>query len=164
MTVCRYCTPEWLEESARITRATPRFQRELEKVTVKVFYRIEAEPAWGIDRDILFGAIVNKGELEELAFFSEEAARATAEYIMAATPQEWKKILRKENKFLTDFMLGKIALEQGSKVGVLSLAPHANTFIDALTQVELRFPDELTPQELKEYRGYVKEFRTRLGV
>jgi len=164
MTVCRYCTPEWLEESARIYRATPRFREQLEKVTVKVFYRIKAEPAWGIDRDILFGAIVNKGELEELAFFSEEAARATAEYIMRATPQEWKKILRKENKFLTDFMLGQITLEQGGRVGVLGLAPHANTFVDALTQVELRFPDELTPQELEEYRGYVEEFRTRLGV
>ena len=164
MTVCRYCTPEWLEESARIYRATPRFHKQLEKVTVKVFYRIKAEPAWGIDRDILFGAIVNKGELEKLAFFSEEAARATAEYIMTATPQEWKKILRKENKFLTDFMLGRITLEQGSMVGVLGLAPHANTFVDALTQVELRFPDELTPQELEEYRGYVEEFRTRLGV
>ena len=164
MTVCRYCTPEWLEESARVYRATPRFQEELEKVTVKVFYRIEAEPAWGIDQDILFGAIVNRGELEELGFFSEEAAQATAEYIMAATPQEWKKILRRDSKFLTDFMLGKIRLEQGSKVGVLNLAPHANTFIDALTQVELRFPDELTPQELEEYRAYVKEFRTRLGV
>jgi hypothetical protein len=164
MTVCRYCTPEWLQESAEIYRATPRFQKQLEKVTVKVFYRIKAEPVWGIDRDILFGAIVDRGELLDLAFFSEDAARDTAEYIMAATPQEWKKILRKDSKFLTDFMLGKIALEHGSKVGVLGLAPHANTFIDALTQVELRFPDEFTPQELEEYRAYLEEFRTRLGV
>ena len=81
-----------------------------------------------------------------------------------ATPQEWKKILRKENKFLTDFMLGKITLEQGTKVGVLGLAPYANSFVDALTQVELRFPDELTAQELEEYRAYVRDFRARLGV
>jgi len=164
MTVCRYCTPEWLEESARIYRGTPDFQEKLAKVTVKVFYRVKAEPTWGIQPDILFGALVDKGELLELAFFSEEVALETAEFIMAATPQEWKRILRKENKFLTDFMLGKITLEQGSKVGVLGLAPHANTFIDALTQVELRFPDELSVDELEEYRAYQKEFRTRLGV
>jgi hypothetical protein len=164
MTVCRYCTPEWLEESAMIYRTTPRLRKELEKVTTQIFYRIEAEPAWGIDRDILFGAAVNKGELEELAFFSEEAARAKAKYIMAATPQEWKKILRKENKFLTDFMLGRITLEQGSKIGVLGLAPYANAFVDALTQVELQFPDELTTLEMEEYRAYVKQFRAELGV
>ena len=28
---CIYCTPEWLEESARIYRATPRFARSFEK-------------------------------------------------------------------------------------------------------------------------------------
>lgn len=164
MNVCLYCTPEWLEQSAAIYRATPRFRKELEKLTTSVFYRIKAEPSWGIDRDILFGASVNKGDLEELAFFGEQAARAKAKYIMAATPQEWKKILRKENKFLTDFMLGRITLEQGSKVGVLGLAPYANVFVDALTQVELRFPDELSQQELEEYRAYVRKFRTELGV
>ncbi len=164
MTVRMYCTPEWLEESASIYRTTPEFRERLKKVTTKVFYRVEAEPAWGLEEDILFGAVVREGELEELAFFSEGAAREAADFIMAATPQEWKKILRKENKFLSDFMLGKITLEQGSKVGVLGLAPYANSFIDALTQVELRFPDELTPDELEAYRAYVKDFRARLGV
>jgi hypothetical protein len=164
MTVCLYCTPEWLEESARLYHASPRFQEELRKLTVKVFYRILAEPAWGIEQSILFGAVVDKGDLRELAFFSEEDAQATAEFIMAAPPQEWKKLLRKESKFLTDFMLGKITLEKGPKVGVVRLAPYANSFIDALTQVELRFPDELTAQELEEYRAYVRDFRARLGV
>jgi hypothetical protein len=83
---------------------------------------------------------------------------------MGATPQEWKKILRKENKFLTDFMLGKISLEQGSKVGVLGLAPYANTFIEALTQVELQFPDEMEAGALAEFRSYVSKFRDQLAV
>jgi hypothetical protein len=83
---------------------------------------------------------------------------------MGATPQEWKKILRKESKFLTDFMLGKISLDLGSKVGVLGLAPYANTFIEALTQVELQFPDEMEASALAEFRSYVSNFRDRLAV
>jgi hypothetical protein len=163
MTTYRYCTPEWLKESARLYRATPSLQKQLAKITSKVFFRIKAEPAWGIDEDFLFGAIVDQGALEQLSFFNETEAKAQAEFIMAATPQEWKKVLRKENKFLTDFMLGKITLEQGTKVGVLSLAPYANAFIDALTQVELQFPDEMSPSELAEYRSTLTEFRERLG-
>ena len=62
--------------------------------------------------------------------------------------EKWKSILRKERKFLTDFMLGRLPLVQGSKVGVLSIAPYANTFVDALTQAELQFPDEMAPEEL----------------
>jgi hypothetical protein len=72
--------------------------------------------------------------------------------------------LRKESKFVTDFMLGKITLEQGSKVGVLSIAPHSGTFIDALTQEELEFPDEMSPEELDDYRATMEAFRSELGV
>ena len=164
MTTIRYCTPEWLEESAKNYRATPKFKEALRKVTASVFFLIEAEPTWGIEEDIIFGGIVEKGELITLAFFSEADAKEKAEFILAATPQEWKKILRKENKFVTDFMLGKITLEQGSKVGVLTIAPYADTFVDSLTQFELQFPDEMSPEELDEYRAYMAEFRAKLEV
>ena len=164
MATYRYCTPEWLEESKQRTRSQPKYQKELSKITAKVFYRIRAESDWGIEADILFGGVVDHGELLELKFYSEEEAKREADFIMAASPQEWKKILRKENKFLTDFMLGKISLEQGSKVGVLGLAPYAPTFIDALTEVDLQFPDEMSPGELEAFRDDVREFRANLGV
>lgn len=160
----QYCTPEWLDESARIYRSTSSFQEKLKKLSEKVCYRVKAEPAWGIDRDIIFGTFIEAGKLTKLAFFSEEAAKQEANYIMSATPQEWKKILRKENKFLTDFMLGKIKLEKGSKVTILGLAPHAPTLVEVLTQVELQFPDEMSPNELAKYKSYLQEFRKNLGV
>jgi putative sterol carrier protein len=159
-----YCTPEWLEESARVYRASPRYQEALKRISTRIFYRITAESEWGIDTDFIFGADVTKGELNDLRFFSEDEAKEKAEFIMAASPQEWKLVLRKEHKFLTDFMLGKIRLEQGSKVGVLGLAPYADTFIDAVTQVKLIFQDELSPQQLNEYREYASQFRSKLGV
>ena len=161
---CIYCTPEWLEESARIYRATPRFQEAMKKLTTRVFYRITAEPVWGIDRDIIFGAIVSEGVLNDLRFYSEDETKEKAEFIMSASPQEWKLILRKAHKFLTDFTLGKVKLDHGSKVGVFKVAPYADTFIDALTQVNLQFQDELSPQQIQEYREYASQFRSRLGV
>jgi len=161
---CLYCTPEWLEESARIYRATPRFQEALKKLTTRVFYRITAEPEWGIDTDIIFGAIVSEGVLGDLRFFSEDETKQKAEFILTASPQEWKLILRKAHKFITDFTLGKIKLEYGSKVGVFKVAPYADTFIDALTQVKLQFQDELDREQVQEYREYAAQFRSRLGV
>jgi len=125
---------------------------------------VKAEPAWGIDKDIIFGMFIDKGELTQIGFFAEEDALKEAEYVISATPQEWKKILRKQSKFLTDFMLGKIKLDHGSKVGVLGVAPHANTVVDILTQVELQFPDEMSAEELATYRANFEEFRANLGV
>jgi hypothetical protein len=164
MTMVRYCTPEWLQASAEGYRSTPRFQQALAKLTTSVCFLVRAEPAWGIDTDILFGAILRQGEMVKLDFFSPKDAKEQVEFVLAATPQEWKKILRKENKFVTDFMLGRVTLEQGSKVGVLSVAPHSTTLVDILTHTPLQFPDELTPEELAAYRAHLAAFRQASGV
>lgn len=164
MVACQYCTPEWLEETARNYGLHPEYKEQLKKLSIKICYRVRAEPAWGIDDDIIFGLFFDHGELTKIAFFDEEAALREAEYVLGAAPQEWKRLLRKEGKFVTDFLLGKVSLEHGSKVGVLGVAPHANVIVDALTQVELQFPDEMSEDELDQYRSNMKAFRKELGV
>jgi putative sterol carrier protein len=164
MAAIQYCTPQWLEESKKSYQTNPEFREKLKKLSVKMCYRVKAEPAWGIDKDIIFGMFIDTGELTKIAFFAEADALEEAEYIISATPQEWKKILRKQSKFIADFMLGKIRLEHCSKVGVLGVAPHANTVVDLLTQVELQFPDEMSAEELAAYRSHFEEFRANLGV
>jgi hypothetical protein len=159
-----YCTPEWLQFTAEAYRSTPKFRQTLAKITTKLLFLVKAEPAWGIDRDILFGTFLRQGEMEKLDFFSAEDARDQVEFILAATPQEWKKLLRRESKFITDFMLGRVTLEQGSKVGVLGVAPHSTTLVDILAYAPLQFPDEMSPEELAAYRSHVAAFRQEKGV
>jgi hypothetical protein len=160
----RYCSPEWLDESAKRYRTTDRFENALKKVTTKIFYRITAEPTWGIDKDIIFGAEVDAGKLLELSFFSEAETKSRAEFILSATPQVWKGILRKDKKFISEFMLGKVKLESGSKPGLLKITPYANHFVDALTQFPLQFPDEMSAEELDTYRADLSGFRETSGV
>ena len=160
----RYCSPEWLEESAKLYRATDRFENALKKITTKIFYRISAEPAWGIEKDIIFGAEVEAGKLLELAFFSEAETQKRAAFILSATPQVWKGILRKDKKFISEFMLGKVKLEAGSKTELLKITPYANHFVDALTQFPLQFQDEMSPEEVDAYRADLSGFREKAGV
>lgn len=164
MEFVRYCTPEWLEESARLYEQNPKFKQDLAKLAVDVCFRVKSDPDFGIEEDIIFCAYVDKGELTKIGFISEADAKDEAEFILSATPQEWKKLLQGETKFVSNVLLGKVVVEQGSKSMILKLAPHAGTFIDALTQVELQFPDDMSPDELEQYRAYVGEFRTELGV
>ena len=164
MTTYQYCTPEWLEESAKVYRSNPEAQQKLKKLTADMVYRVKADPAFGIVRDILFCAYFDAGKLNKLELISEETAKAEAEYIMTATPTTWKKVLKKERKFLTDFMLGNIKLEKGSKVGVLGVAPHANNIVAALTPFDLVFGDELADDEKEKYRSNMEIFRKELGI
>ncbi len=160
----RYCSPEWLAESQKLYRATDHFEQALKKVTTRIFYRITAEPSWGIAKDIYFGAEVDAGKLLELSFFSEAEAKNRAEFILSATPQVWKGILRKDKKFISEFMLGKVKLDAGSKPALLKITPYANHFVDALTQFPLQFPDEMDAEELDTFRSDLSEFRERAGV
>jgi hypothetical protein len=153
-----------LEESYRGYQENPRFEEAVKKVTVKVCFRITAEPSWGIDEDIIFGAIIDEGKLLELTFYSEENAKNMADMILSTDPPKWKEILRKENKFITEFMLGRVVQEQGSRVALLKITPYAGHLVDALTQFQLQFPDEMTEVELDAYRADVIEFRQELGV
>jgi len=155
MTTHQFCTPEWLEETARIYSATPDVKDKLKKLTAKICCRIKSDPDWGIGEDIIFCAIFDKGELRTLNFFTEDKAFQEAEYLMAATPVAWKKILRKEREFVADLMLGKINLELGTKVKMLELALHVNNIFDFLTQVDLQFPDEMSADELTTYRSKI---------
>lgn len=164
MTTYQYCSPEWLAESANRYHDTPRFQKELENMSIKLGFRIKAEPVWGIDEDILFVVYLSRGNLENLAFLPAEIVLQETDYILAATPQEWKRLLRKEGKFVGDFMVGKIILEKGSKVGVLSVAPHSGTLVDALVQVDLQFQDEMTPEQIEQFRKQLKDYRESTGV
>jgi putative sterol carrier protein len=164
MASVKYCTPEWFVEAARLYQEDEGLQNDLAKFSYKVCYKIKAEPAWGIDRDIIFGFFIDKGHITCLGFLSPEQAESEGEFILTATPQEWKKILRGESKFVTDFVLGKIVLEKGSKVTVLGVAPYSTPIVKALTKMDIQFPDEMTPEELQEYSAYMQQFRAQLAV
>jgi len=164
MDTVRYCTPEWLEESARQYERNPKFKQDLANLSVDVCFRIKRDNNFGIEQDILFCAFVDKGDLTRIGFISEKDAKDEAEFILSATPKDWKKLLHGETKFVANVLLGKVIVEQGSKSNILKLAPHAGTFLDVLTQVELLFPDDMPPQELEQYRAYLIKFRSELSV
>ena len=163
MTIHQFCTPEWLEESARIYRASPDARDKLKKLTVKICCRVKSDPDWGISEDIIFGAFLDKGELEMLNFFTESEAFQKAKYLMAATPRTWKNILRKKRDFVTDFILGKINLELGTKVKMLEIAIDVNNFFHYLAQFDLQFPDQMSADELTSYRSKMETLQRERG-
>jgi len=164
MTAHQFCTPGWLEESARIYKANPDAKDKLKKLTAKICYRVKSDPDWGISEDIIFCAFFEKGDLRTLNIFTEGEAFQAAEYLMTATLETWKKILRNEREFVTDLMLGKINLELGTKVGMLEMALYVSDILNFLTQVNLQFPDEMSADELTTYRSKLETFRHAKGA
>ncbi|HDZ89968.1 MAG: hypothetical protein JRJ09_17980 [Deltaproteobacteria bacterium] len=162
MTRCIYPMPEWLEESKKLYDSS--FEKKLQKISGHYAYRIKAEPSWGIDKDLFQCSIMDAGKLIEMRFYTEEEAVKEADFIMAASAPVWKNILTKTDKFVAAFMARRIKLDKGNPVKALALGPYAGTMVDSLTQVELVFPDDLSPEEFGQFKAAFAEYRERAGV
>ena len=157
-----YPTPEWLEESLKAFG--PEFENKLKSLSGHFGYHIMADPKFGIEKDLYMSMVLEAGKLTRLEHYSEEDAKKEADFIMGATPPVWKRILQKLDKFVGAFMGGRIKLEKGDTVGALALGPHANTLVDCLTQITLKFPDDLSPDEFESYKSAFAEYRAKKGV
>jgi putative sterol carrier protein len=102
-------------------------------------------------------------KLIDLKSYTEEAQNH-ADFIMVASAPVWKNILTKADKFVAAFMARRIKLEKGNPVKALALEPYAGTIVASLTQVELVFPDDLSPEELEEFKISFAEYRAKAGV
>ncbi len=100
----------------------------------------------------------------EPAFLSEEEARSKSLYIVSATPERWKNILLKKEGFVSNFMTGRVKLDQGSKVKFIPLGGKAPALIDNFYKVDTQWPDEMSSSELEAWKAEVKAFRDSLNV
>ena len=53
MTAYQFCTPEWLQENARIFKGRSDAKDQPRKISAKICYRVKSDPHWGIHEDII---------------------------------------------------------------------------------------------------------------
>ena len=164
MTVYNYCSPEWLEESFNRYSQNDELKQKLKKLSAKMCFKDTADPASGLDEDIIFAAFIDEGNLTRLSFISEGEAKNESDYILMADPLEWSQILRNQFKFIARFMMQKIKLDHGEKVDVLKLGPYANDLVAVLNQTDVRYPDEMSAEEIEAFRENLNAFRSEKNV
>lgn len=161
-----YATPEWVQAMAEVYRANPENQNKTFKgMSLFLVFRVLPDPEFGLERDILFGTHLDDGVLQDdSTIMSKKQAEQKADFILSASPETWKRVIMKQQGFVSAFMSGKIKLDKGSPPKIIALAPKSPAVVDCFHQVDTEWPDEMSPERLEEYRALVKEFTTRLGV
>ncbi|MBM4388645.1 MAG: SCP2 sterol-binding domain-containing protein [Deltaproteobacteria bacterium] len=161
-----YATPEWVEALRKVYTENPENQsKNFKGMTVFASFRIAADPAFGINEDIYFSLHVREGVMQDDSMLlSKDDAEAKSDLVFGATPSVWKKLIRREQGFISLFMTGKIILDKGDVKKALAIAPKSSVIVDLLNKVGTEWPDEMSPQRLEEYKAHVKEFRERLKV
>ena len=157
-----YPQPEWVDAS--VEKYDAGFEQKLAPLSGKFAFKINAEPEWGIDKDVFVSFMVEAGKLKEFKHVTEAYAMENCVYIMGATPPAWKRIMTKKDKFVGAFMGGRVKLVKGDTVGALAVGPHANTIVEVLTQVELKFPDDLDADEREAFRSKLAQTASERGL
>ncbi len=161
-----YATPEWVEAMGKNYNADPVNQNKIFKgMSIFLTFRVVADSKFGLDKDIYFATHLENGVYQpDSTLLSREDAEKSSDFILAASPSVWKKVIKKEVGFVSAFMTGKIKLDKGSAPKVIALAPKSDAVVGAFHKIDTEWPDEMSPQRLQEYRAKVAEFRQRLGV
>ena len=161
-----YATPEWVAALGKVYRENPENQsKHFKGMTLFASFRISADPKFGIDRDIYFSLHVKDGVMQDdTMMLSKEDAEAKSDLVFGATPSIWKRLIKKEQGFISLFMTGKIKLDKGDVKRALTIAPKSSVIVDLLNKGGTEWPDEMSPQRLEKYKAQVKEFRERLKV
>lgn len=161
-----YATPEWLEAVRKNYGADPDNQAQIFKgLNLFLTFHIEPDPRFGIEQDMYFGIHWVDGALQpDSVHMSRADAERKSDFILAAPPAIWKKMIRREAGFVSVFMTGKIRMDKGSGNKIMALASKSPPVVEAFNRVDTEWPDEMSPQRLKEYAARVDDFRRRLRV
>jgi putative sterol carrier protein len=161
-----YATPEWVETMGRNYNADPDNQNKVFKgMNIFLTFRVKADPKFGLDSDICFATHLRNGVYQpDSTLLSKEDAEAKSDFILSATPDVWKSVIKKQKGFVAAFMGGKIKLDKGSAPKMISLASKSPAVVEAFHKIDTEWPDEMSPQRLEEYRTGVKAFREKLEV
>ncbi len=161
-----YATPEWVEAMGKNYRANPDNQNKIFKgMNIFLTFRVLADPKVGLEKDICFATHLENGVLQDdSTLLSKEDAEKKSDFIVSATPQVWKSVIKKERGFVSAFMTGKIKLDKGSAPRVISLASKSPAVVESFYKIDTEWPDEMSPQRLQEYSAKVAEFRQKLKL
>jgi putative sterol carrier protein len=161
-----YPSPEWVAQMGENYKANPENQNKIFKgMTIFLTFRVEADPKFALDKDIYFSThLINAVIQDDSTLISKEDAEKKSDFILGATPSQWKKIIKRQDGFLSSFMTGKIRLNKGDAPKVIGLASKSPAVVDLFNRIPTEWPDEMSPQRFEAYESEVREFRDRLKV
>ncbi len=161
-----YATPEWVAQAGKNYSANPEnAEKTFRGMNIFLTFRVLAEPKFGLHNDVYFAMHLQNGVLQpDSTLVSKTDAFAKSDFVVSATPDVWKSVIKKQKGFISAFMTGKIKLDKGNPTRMVSLASKSSAVVEAFYRVDTEWPDEMSPQRLAEYEARVSEFRQRLGV
>lgn len=127
-----------------------------------IVLRIQAKPEIGLEEDLNILLDLYEGKCRSARPVPKEVSDQ-APFIMVGPYEIWKSIVSMEQEALKLVVKGDLKME-GELTKMLRYVGAAKRLTEVAASVDCRFPDELSPEELEEFKVTIKELRGELGI
>lgn len=132
---------EWSRACCERLNARERFRSVGAAWVGSVVLVLRADAARGVPQALAVHLDLYRGECRQ-ARVATPADLERAEFVLAAAPSTWRRILRGEQDPITAVMFGKLKLEKGALSALLPYAAAAREMVAAAGEVEAAVPGE----------------------
>jgi putative sterol carrier protein len=155
-------TPEWVYKYKQVINKDKEYKKVGKAWDTVMAMGIGAKPEYGVYEDLHLKLCLSAGECTEAKLVPIEAADE-APYFMSGAYELWQSIVRGEKEALKATIQGEMTL-RGDLAKVMKYVGAAKRLGQLAGSFEAKWPEDLSPEELEEYKTDFNELRAQLGI
>lgn len=158
-----YFSPEWIGEWEKTLQADPVYKSvALPDWEGAVVLHIQKNPEYGVDQDIYVYLDLWHDECRSIRLVPAEVGQKAA-YVIAGSIDRWMAVGRKQLDPVKGMMQGKLKLKGNLPAIVRAIKP-ALRLVEISAEVGGKMPDELSPQEIEDFRNMIQELTAKFSI
>ncbi len=155
-------TPEWIAEYERIVQNDAPYKEAAATWEGSVIIHILAKPEIGLDEDIYLWMDLWHGDCNYMRLVPKDVGEA-GDFVITGEFDRWKSVMAKELDPVKGMMQGKLKLK-GDLPTIVRAVRAAQRLVELTGEVPTKFLDELSPDEMANFRTVVTALRAEFGV
>ncbi len=100
---------------------------------------VKAEPSLGIDQDMAMWLDVHEGRCRDCKLLPASQAEIEAPFVVVASYEQWKQVIRKEIDPTKALMQGKLKLTKGHMPTMVKYVNASKQLVESTTRVSTKF-------------------------
>jgi putative sterol carrier protein len=153
-------TPEWIDAYEKLVQGDAEYREAAAGWEGTVVIHTLAEPSVGMDEDSYMLMDLWHGDCRKIRPVPKEVGES-ADYVITGSYHVWKQANNAEIDTNKAMMQGKLKLK-GNLATIVRYVQASTRLTQLSSQMETRFPDEISPEELEELKQFGEEFKERL--
>jgi putative sterol carrier protein len=155
-------SPEWVAQYESSVQNDDLYKEAAKDWEGSVVVHVQAAPELGVDEDIYLFMDLWHGDCRSMRLVPKDAGEA-GDFVITGSMERWLQVARKQLDTIKGMMQGKLKLK-GDLPTIVRAVRAAARLVDLIADLNTIYPDELTPEQIEEFRGWIVPLREEFGI